>query len=476
MKKMISCVLILGLMLALVTACAKEPAPAPKPAGLSEADAMAIATETYIYGYPLITMEMTRRVMTNVMKPEGTHGPMGQFVKMREYPTAAFKDVTAPNADTLYTVAWVDVSKEPWVLSIPDMKDRYFLFPLLSGWTDVFQVPGKRTTGTKAQTYAITGPGWTGTLPEGVTEYKSPTGIVWILGRIYCTGTPQDYKAVHALQDQFAIVPLSAYGKPYTPPEGKVDANIDMKTPVREQVNKMDAGAYFKLLADLMKTNPPAAADAPMIEKMAKIGILPGQGFDIGKLDPAVAKGLQGAPKAAQEKIMAHFGTAGTSVNGWIFTTKTGLYGTDYIQRALITAIGLGANRPQDAVYPTSEKDAEGNPYDGANKYVMHFDKGQMPPADGFWSLTMYNAEYFFVANKLNRYTLSSRDKFKLNKDGSVDLYIQKDMPGKDKVANWLPAPEGKFILMMRLYWPRETPPSIIDGSWKPPVVKKAQQ
>jgi hypothetical protein len=476
MKKMISCVLILGLMLALVTACAKEPAPAPKPAGLSEADAMAIATEAYIYGYPLITMEMTRRVMTNVVKPEGTHGPMGQFVKMREYPTAAFKDITAPNADTLYTVAWVDVSKEPWVLSIPDMKDRYFLFPMLSGWTDVFQVPGKRTTGTKAQTYAITGPGWTGTLPEGVTEYKSPTGIVWILGRIYCTGTPQDYKAVHALQDQFAIVPLSAYGKPYTPPEGKVDANIDMKTPVREQVNKMDAGAYFKLLADLMKTNPPAAADAPMIEKMAKIGIVPGQGFDIGKLDQAVAKGLQGAPKAAQEKIMAHFGTAGTSVNGWIFTTKTGLYGTDYIQRALITAIGLGANRPQDAVYPTSEKDAEGNPYDGANKYVMHFDKGQMPPADGFWSLTMYNAEYFFVANKLNRYTLSSRDKFKLNKDGSVDLYIQKDMPGKDKVANWLPAPEGKFILMMRLYWPRETPPSIIDGSWKPPVVKKAQQ
>jgi hypothetical protein len=237
----------------------------------------------------------------------------------------------------------------------------------------------------------------------------------------------------------------------------------------------MDAGAYFKLLADLMKTNPPAAADAPMVEKMAKIGIVPGQDFDIGKLDPAAAKGLQGAPKAAQEKIMAHFGTAGTSVSGWIFTTKTGLYGTDYIQRALITAVGLGANRPQDAVYPTSEKDADGNPYDGASRYVMHFDKGQMPPAEGFWSLTMYNAEYFFVANKLNRYTLSSRDKFKMNKDGSVDLYIQRDMPAKEKVTNWLPAPDGKFVLMLRLYWPRETPPSIIDGTWKPPAVKKVQ-
>ena len=213
-----------------------------------EAEALALATEAYVYGYPLVTMEMTRRVMTNVEKPEGTRAPMGQFVRMREYPSAKFRDVTAPNADTLYTTAWLDVAKEPWILSIPDMKGRYFLFPMLDGWTNVFQVPGKRTTGTKAQNVAITGPGWTGTLPAGVTEYKSPTGLVWILGRIYCTGTPEDYKAVHALQDQVSVVPLSSYGKPYTPEPGKVDAAIDMKTAVREQVNAMDGDAYFKLL------------------------------------------------------------------------------------------------------------------------------------------------------------------------------------------------------------------------------------
>jgi hypothetical protein len=142
---------------------------------------------------------------------------------------------------------------------------------------------------------------------------------------------------------------------------------------------------------------------------------------------------------------------------------------------APIICIGLGANRPQDAVYPTSEVDADGKPYDGANQYVMHIDKGQSPPAQGFWSLTMYDAEYFFVPNTLNRYTVSSRSKFKANKDGSVDVYIQKDSPGKDKESNWLPAPKGKFILMLRLYWPKETPPSIIDGSWKPPAVKKVQ-
>src|SRR5215471_10847880 len=194
------------------------------------------AVEAYIYAYPLVTMEITRRVSTNVEKPEGSHAPMGQFARLRNYPAVDDHTVTAPNADTLYTVAWLDVSKEPWVVSIPDMKDRFFLFPMLDGWTNVFQDPGKRTTGTKAQKYAITGPGWTGTLPNGVTEYKSPTAMVWVLGRIYCTGTPEDYKAVHALQDQVTAVPLSAYGKKYTPEAGKVDPGVDTKTSVRDQV------------------------------------------------------------------------------------------------------------------------------------------------------------------------------------------------------------------------------------------------
>src|SRR5271165_2062954 len=249
-------------------------------------EAAQIASDAYIYGYPLVTVEMTRRIVTNAAAPVGLHAPMGQFASAREYPTAAFKDVTAPNADTLYSSAFLDLSKEPYILSLPDEKGRYYLMPMLSAWTDVFQVPGKRTTGTKAQKYAITGPGWKGTLPEGVTEYKSPTNLVWIIGRTYCTGTPQDYKAVHAIQDQYTVVPLSAYGKAYTPPKGKVDEKIDMKTPVREQVNRMDAATYFKTLASLMKDNPPAKADAPMVEKMAKIGIMPGKDFDIAKLDP----------------------------------------------------------------------------------------------------------------------------------------------------------------------------------------------
>ena len=253
-----------------------------------------------------------------------------------------------------------------------------------------FLVPGKRTTGTGPQAYAITGPNWTGTLPPGVTEYKSPTALVWILGRIYRTGTIQDYQAVREMQDKIRLVPLSSYGKAYTPPAGTVDPSIDMKTAVREQVNALDAAAYFNLMAQLMKDNPLTPDDAAIVARIAKIGIVPGQSFDLTKLSPDAQQALKAVPKAAFGKIMGYFKDAGRFENGWVFTTKTGVYTTDYLDRALVTAIGLGANRPQDAVYPTSEVDAKGKPYSGANKYIMHFDKGEMPPVNGFWSLTMY--------------------------------------------------------------------------------------
>ncbi|HVE16824.1 MAG TPA: DUF1254 domain-containing protein [Chthoniobacterales bacterium] len=443
-------------------------------------DAVPAGVEAYIYGYPLVTMEMTRRVMTNVDKPEGTRAPMGQFVRMREYPSASFRDVTAPNADTLYTTAWLDVGKEPWILSLPDAQGRYYLFPMLDGWTNVFQVPGKRTTGTGPQTYAITGPGWKGELPKGVVQYKSPTNLVWLLGRIYCTGTPEDYAAVHKLQDEISVVPLSAYGKPYTPPATKVDSSVDMKTAVRTQVDSLSVDEYFTLLAKLMKDNPPAAADAPMLKKMAKLGIVPGQPFNSDKLGEVAKDAFSLVPKIANEKIMLWLKegiVAGDSKleHGWLFTTKTGLYGTNYIQRALITAIGLGANRPQDAVYPTSEGPTILGSYTGAKKYVMHFPKGQLPPAKGFWSLTMYDAAYFFVPNPLNRYSISARQDLKANADGSTDLYIQNDSPGADKESNWLPAPKDKFILMLRMYWPEEKAPSILDGTWTIPQVKAVE-
>jgi DNA sulfur modification protein DndE len=209
-----------------------------------------------------------------------------------------------------------------------------------------------------------------------------------------------------------------------------------------------------------------------MVKKMAKIGLEPGKPFDLSKADADVAKGLDASIKAGQEAIMAHEKSAGVDKNGWLFSTKTGKYGTDYIQRAFVAAIGLGANLPQDAIYPSTTVDSKGEKLNGANRYTIHFAKGQLPPVKGFWSLTMYDDKYFFTENALNRYTVSARNDLHKNQDGSVDLYIQHESPGKDKENNWLPAPEGDFVLMFRFYWPEN---AIINGKWSPPGVVKAK-
>ena len=400
---------------------------------------------------------------------------MGRFAHARTFPPATYRDIPGANADTLYSTAWLDLGKEPYVLSIPDAEGRYYMLPMLDGWSDVFESPGTRTTGGKAQTYAITGPNWKGDLPRGVTEYKSATSLVWIIGRTYTTGTPDDYAKAHAFQDNLSLVPLSVYGKDYSPPKGKVDPDIDMKTPTKEQVVRMDAAAYFKLLATLMKDNPPTAADAPMVAEMAKIGLTPGKDWDIGALDPAVAAGLAEAPKAALAKMAAHEPDAGKVVNGWLIRRPAGVYGTNYLQRALLNWQGPGWNRLEDSVYPMTKVDGDGKALSGARRYVIHFAKGALPSVRGFWSLTLYDGEGFFVPNPLDRVNLSQRDKLNVNQDGSLDLYVQKDSPGKDREANWLPCPKGDFALFMRLYWPNEKAPSILDGSWEPPPVRPAK-
>jgi len=447
-----------------------------KPASLTGREAFDIATEAYIFGYPLVTMDMTRRVMTNVREPEGMRAPVGQFVRTRTFPLASNHEVAVPNADTLYTLLWLDVSREPWVLSLPDMSGRYALFPVLDGWTTVFGALGKRTTGTGPQKCVITGPNWKGKLPSGLKDYRSSTSMVRVLGRIYCTGTPEDYAAVHALQDQCSAVPLSSYDKPYTPPPGQVDPDVDMDRPVREQVNGLGVADYFNRLAILMEENPPTHADKQVVKKMARLGIVPGKPFSIDRLSPAVIQALETVPGAAIGKMIA-WSKAGTNAsdwtlrNGWSWTLKTGVYGTDYTQRALIAAMALGANRPEDAVITTSTVDGAGQPYSGNNSYVMHFAPGEAPAANGFWSLTMYDGDCFFVDNPLSRHSLSAHDQLTFNLDGSLDLRIQRYPPGADRESNWLPAPEGKFILMLRFWWPKE---SLLNGSWKIPPVKRA--
>jgi len=210
------------------------------------------------------------------------------------------------------------------------------------------------------------------------------------------------------------------------------------------------------------------------VERIKAIGLVPGQSFDATAVDARWSKRL---PQLSFDRIMLHFKFSDgdfEDVNGWGYTTKTGTYGTDYLQRALIAAIGLGANRPQDAVYPTSLKDKHGKEYTGAGKYLLRFAPGQLPPVKGFWSLTMYDENYFFVANPINRYSMSVRTNPTFEADGSLVIYVQNESPGAGKEANWLPAPKGQFYLMLRLYWPEENEPSILNGSWVIPAVTKA--
>jgi hypothetical protein len=409
-------------------------------------------------------MEMSRRISTNVAAPGASRAPMGQFALLRSYPDASFTDVVSPNADTLYEILWFDVSKEPLVIHTPALNGRYALFPMLDAWTNVFDSPGTRTTGDGEQTFAVTGPGWSGTLPSGVREVKSPTSINWMIGRIYSDGTKADFDAVHKLQDAMTAVPLSMYGKAYTAPAGTVDPAIDMKTPVTTQVNALKGTDFFALFASLLAANPPAAADAPMVSQLAQLGIVPGQPLDVSKLSPAVVAAMNAAPAAALPMMKTQMKT-GKIQNGWAVFTNLGSYGTNYSLRAFVALIGLGANLPQDAIYPATTGQLP-----GSKSYVIHFTT--MPPAKAFWSLTLYNNKQYFYDNPLNRYNVSQRSPFVKNADGSVDVYVSNKSPGAAKEANWLPAPADEFNMIMRIYSPSETPPSILDGTWVVPPVQ----
>jgi DNA sulfur modification protein DndE len=437
---------------------------------LTEEEAFQLGVDAYIYGYPLVVMDSVRRVSTNVAVPQGKLAPMGQFANSRSFPDASKRDLAGSNVDTLYSFAWLDLSRDPYVLHLPDANNRFYLMPIFDGWTEVIGNPGTRTTGDRAGDYAITGPQWTGVLPAGVKQIKSDTNMVWLLGRTYTSGTAQDYDAVHAMQDQYTLVPLALFGQPNPPPEkGVVDPNIDMTTPPRDQIDKLDAAEFFKRLALLMKNNPPTPQDAPMVATLTRLGVV--GDFDVSKLPTSVAHGLSRVPEAARKKILGHYASQ-KQANGWIVSTDSGHFGTDYLQRALVAYIGVGGNLPADAFYPIARFDGDGKVLNGASRYMMHFTKADIPPVDpqGFWSLTMYDKEYFLVANAINRYSLSSRDKFQHNPDGSMDLYIQKESPGADKQSNWLPAPDGEFILMLRLYWPKD---EAVDGAWVPPPVRR---
>ncbi len=434
---------------------------------LTEQETQSIGIEAYIYFYPLVTMDLTRKQLTNIEPgKEFAKGPMNAFASLPLYPPVNFKRVVRPNFDTLYS-AWLDLTEEPVIVSAPDTGGRYYMLPMLDMWTDVFACPGWRTTGTQAANFLVTPPGWQGVPPEGIQRISAPTSFVWIIGRTETDGPP-DYDAVHKIQAGFKVTPLSQWGTEPQPVNVKIDPSVDMKTPPKIQVDSMPVDKYFTYSAKLLKLNPPHLTDKSILARMKRIGIVPGKSLEFDKLDPAVRKALANVPEEGQKLMRWKMPTLAQAANGWSRNRDTmGVYGNYYLKRAIVSQFGLGASLPEDAIYPVNLGDESGKRLHGGNRYTIHFDKDGTPPVNAFWSVTLYGPEGFPAANTLNRFAVSSWMPFEYNADGSLDLYLQNENPGADKEANWLPAPNGPFNVLLRMYAPK---PDVLTGKWNPPA------
>ena len=437
-----------------------------------------IVGEAYFYGYPLVLMDYTKKVSTNIESPDPLRpfAPVNQIAHFRAFPDHNLTAVVKPNVDTYYSIVWFNLREEPQALSIP-ATERYYLLPFMDAYSNIFASLGTRTTGTKAQDILLAGPEWKGEVPEGLQLIQAPSETVWMLGRIQVNSTEDGSSTVRDIQEKMRLVPLSAFGKKeYTPPKGTFETESLNIVPVKELRN-LDINAYFDKVLHLMKENPPSAKDSLIVNKMERIGLIPGNKAQLHSDSFILNKKLQVLPEFIHKKMEDRRANPDPNLifNGWtVIYENIGTYGTDYKRRAFIDFIGLGANIPEDAVYSNLTYDINGNPLDAGTDYQIHFEADKLPPVDAFWSLTAYNKNEFLVKNDLNRFALGDRDDLIYNKDGALDLYIQSSPTAEEKLNNWLPIPEtGPFYLTLRLYWPKE---KVLKGNWNPPLVLPSKQ
>lgn len=427
--------------------------------------------EDFFYGYPLVLMDRIRQIMTATNKVEPPYAPINQFAHMQRLPDFTTKDIiVCPNVDTLYSIAWLELSREPMILSLPAVPDdRYYLFPLLDAWTNVFESLGTRTTGNQPGVFVIIGPNWRGELPNDFKKIHAPTNMVWILGRILVYG-PNDYHNVVNIQNKIILTPLSKWQKNDVSQAVFISQTINKKTLPTEQVNLMDAKEFFTRLCLVIKDNPPSLIDKNQLKKLSVIGIQEGKLLDNtinSKTNFAFNHGFDDAKKMTDS--IKYIYLPHRLLNGWQ-KIPIGKYDSRYLIRALVAEMGLGANLPEDAIYFRTFLDHKRQSLDGQHQYVLHFPANGLPPVKGFWSLTVYNLDHYLIQNSIQRYALGDRDKMKFNADGSLDIFIQHLAPAQDKISNWLPSPLDEFILILRLYWPEE---ALLQGQWLPPPVKE---
>jgi hypothetical protein len=435
-------------------------------------DPLDLALEAYTFAYPLLVMDATRRVATSVAVADqelGTGAPINQFSHLRRIELGG---VLRPSLDTLYSCLWFDVAAEPLVISVPDSNGRFYSLSLLDHWSDVFASPGARTTGTSAQTFAIAAPSFSGSLPGGVRVYQSPTTRGWLLGLTHVRGAA-DLPQVASFQAGMRAVPCSAW------PDGEV-ARPQVRAPCSApedpiaSVLRMAPNAYFSRFCELTRANPPHAHDGVVVDRLRRIGIVPGRRLAPHEVPRPVRRALELAKDLLPQRLEAAYDQCFRTTNEWRTSTQPrGVHGNDYLLRASAVHAGIGAHASEDAVDFTTTRDSAGSPLRSSKPYTLTFRDGQLPPVRAFWSLTLYDDRQKLAPNAISRFALGSNDDLLLSPDGSLTLYIQRESPGDERERNWLPAPDsGDFSLSLRLYWPRR---AVVDRAWSPaPVLRDA--
>ncbi|MFT6810573.1 MAG: hypothetical protein ACJA01_003817 [Saprospiraceae bacterium] len=466
-------VLLLLFLLFLIACGQQEVSISGKPdQKLTSDDVLETIAAAYVFGYPLIMMDLTKKVSTNTVKthPTRPRAPINQLSHFRSFPDPTLRAVVKPNVDTYYSIAWLDLAEEPMILKMP-ATDRYYLMQFLDGYTNVFASIGTRTTGTDASEFAIVGPDWEGQLSEDLKIYQSSTNMVWMLGRIQTNNLKDGETVVRPIQDSMSVYPLSARGTVFSAPDGTYVEKWEGATPINI-MEDLSIEEALNRITTLMVDNPASIRDSTIVNKMARIGLEVGKVPQLEFDNFILKQKLKAIPSTVGTKFRERRATPDKDrmVNNWMMVTSgIGTYDTEYKIRAYISFMALGANLPEDAVYPNTTVDINNNPLDGSKSYVIHMDAEKLPPVKAFWSLTAYNEEEFLIENEINRYAVGSQKDLVFNEDGSLDIHIQAERPTEEHFHNWLPTvQEGPFSLTLRLYWPGT---SILNGEWSPPSV-----
>ncbi len=494
-------------LLAVLAACVQAPSVPPKveptPAELDarrQAEAVAIeraaldarvaeavqrADEAYVYGYPLLVGEMLRLQMTGGAKAAGWRVPANSFWHAKRLGAAGEpRHPLVDDGDTLASFAWLDLGREAMLVTWPAMGRRWFSVALHSQWMQALLTAGSGVGDGKAARVLVVGPEWQGSVPQGAQLLRSPTRHVLLALRIQSSGGEADLRAVHALQAQLRLVPQTVRTR-RTPAEAAAAPALPAAAGERtaqQQVAALDTATAFELLAHLTgRAAPPAAADEPLLARIAAIGIEPGKPFRMDALEPAVQAALADTGARMQRRLAALRPQRAAQVGHWQAMPSGGNFGTDYAKRAAVAALQWPGADPRHLLELSTRSDAQGRPLDGTHDYLLRFARGQTPPVDGFWSLTLTadagdEGRGSFVADTAGRINLGSRDKLPADADGALELFVQYLSPGLDNAARWLPAPKGGFALTLRLYAPKTTAPSALQpgqGGWVPPALRR---